>query len=308
MAKRKTTHKRPGKRPASKKRPARAKRSHQGVSLHLGLNRVDPGHYAGWNGELSGCEFDAKDMKALADGQGFKSQLLLSRDATANAVIAAISAAAQALRAGDTFFLSYSGHGGQVPDTNGDEQEDQRDETWVLYDRQLIDDELYALWGRFEPGVRVVMLSDSCHSGTVSRVAVYEALTENVPATPGMAPVPQARFRLMPPGVRDRTYAQNREAYDAIQAAHPSGERVAVGASVLLISGCQDNQLSSDGDRNGLFTQNLLAVWDKGRFQGGYRKFHKAIHDHMPPWQSPNYFRVGHPDMRFERQTPFTIG
>src|SRR5262249_62107665 len=109
------------------------------------------------------------------------------------------------------------------------------------------------------------------------------------------APVPEGRFRLMPPGVRDRTYAQNREEYDAIQAAHPSGERVAVGASVLLISGCQDNQLSSDGDRNGLFTENLLAVWDKGRFRGGDRKFHKAIPDHMPPRQSPNYFPGGPP-------------
>ena len=49
------------------------------------------------------------------------------------------------------------------------EETDQLDETWVLYDRQLLDDELYDLWCRFAPGVRILMISDSCHSGTVSR-------------------------------------------------------------------------------------------------------------------------------------------
>ena len=30
--------------------------------MHLGLNHVDPARYEGWDGELSACEFDAKDM------------------------------------------------------------------------------------------------------------------------------------------------------------------------------------------------------------------------------------------------------
>jgi hypothetical protein len=42
------------------------------------------------------------------------------------------------------------------------------DETWVCYDRQLIDDQLYELWGKFKASVRILVLSDSCHSGTVS--------------------------------------------------------------------------------------------------------------------------------------------
>ena len=50
--------------------------------------------------------------------------------------------AAKALKPGDLFFLTYSGHGGQVPDVTGDE-DDKQDETWCLYDGQLIDDELY---------------------------------------------------------------------------------------------------------------------------------------------------------------------
>lgn len=80
-----------------------------------------------------------------------------------------------------------------------------------------------------------------------------------------------------------------------------------VKASLLLISGCQDNQLSLDGDFNGLFTSNLLQVWKDGAFGGDYRQFHKLIVARMPPDQAPNYFKVGKIDSQFEKQKPFTI-
>ena len=49
----------------------------------------------------------------------------------------------------------------------------------------------------------------------------------------------------------------------------PTAEKADVGATVLLVSGCQDNQLSLDGFSNGLFTENLLAVWADGGWSGG---------------------------------------
>src|SRR6266478_1991135 len=141
----------------------------QGISVHIGLNRVDPDQYEGWDGQLTACEADAKDMAALAKKQGFKSSsLLLTKAATAKAVADAILGASKSLQSGDLFFLTYAGHGGQVKDTNSDEK-DRMDETWVCYDRQFIDDELYELWGKFKSGVRIIVLSDSCHSGTVLR-------------------------------------------------------------------------------------------------------------------------------------------
>ena len=141
----------------------------QGISVHIGLNSVDPRHYEGWDGQLTACEADAKDMQALAKKQRFSSStLLLTRAATAQAVSDAILGAAKALKSGDLFFLTYSGHGGQVDDTNSEEK-DRMDETWVCYDRQLIDDEVYELWSKFKLGVRILVLSDSCHSGTVTR-------------------------------------------------------------------------------------------------------------------------------------------
>ncbi len=277
----------------------------KGISIHIGLNTVDPAHYNGWDGQLQACEFDANDMKKIAEAKGFDSTIMLSKQATAEAVSEAIEKASGQLATGDLLFLTYSGHGGQVPDTNSDEKGDSTDETWVLYDRQLVDDELYALWAKFEPGVRIFVLSDSCHSGSVTR-DLFDALVPRI-VEKGMIDAQKPRTKELPREVEDATYRANADLYKQIQSAHGSGEDVDVRASIILISGCQDNQLSLDGDRNGLFTQTLLGVWDDGRWEGGHRKFWKTIGSQMPPTQSPNYFRTGVPDPKFRRQTPLTI-
>ena len=83
------------------KAPAKAK----GLSVHVGLNSVDPKHYEGWSGELMACEFDAADMAAIAKSQGIKPVLLLTKKATRANALAAIRAAAKQLSSGDLFFL-----------------------------------------------------------------------------------------------------------------------------------------------------------------------------------------------------------
>src|SRR4029077_18370207 len=109
------------------------------ISLHIGLNGVSAAAYGGWDGPLAACEFDANDMAAIAKAKGMQSTVLLTKKGTRGNALAGIRAAAKALKAGDLFFMTYSGHGGQVPDVNGDEA-DKQDETWCLYDGQLIDD------------------------------------------------------------------------------------------------------------------------------------------------------------------------
>ena len=42
----------------------------KGISLHIGLNSVDPKHYGGWDGKLQACEQDSVDMQALATTAG----------------------------------------------------------------------------------------------------------------------------------------------------------------------------------------------------------------------------------------------
>jgi hypothetical protein len=266
----------------------------KGISVHIGLNRVDPIHYEGWDGELTACEADAKDMRALAKKQKFKSStLLLTTAATTQAVTNAILDATKTLKSGDLFLLTYSGHGGQVNDTNFDEK-DRMDETWVCYDRQLVDDELYDLWSKFKAGVRIFVLSDSCHSGSVTRA---------IPAFISGG----RRVRAMPLGVVRAVQKAHAKLYKSIQDAHPAAETVKVKASVLLISGCMDNQLSQDGDRNGLFTGTLKTVWNGGKFKLGHRKFRDVIVSEMPPDQTPNYSLVGAANAKFEAQRPFTI-
>ncbi len=278
----------------------------QAISIHVGLNEVDPAHYQGWNGKLVACEFDANDMEKLADGRGFETHKLLTEAATAQALTSALEDAATRLDSGDMLLLTYSGHGGQVPDANGDEQ-DRMDETWVLYDRQMVDDELYSLLGKLKAGVRAAIFSDSCHSGTVARDALSLVGPDRVAASLDGDSSGSPRMKGMPDEVVRSTYDANKEMYDEIQKSLPAFDKANIGASVILTSGCQDNQTSLDGDKNGLFTQTLLKVWDRGAFNSSYRTFRKRIAREMPPWQSPNLFIVGSPNQAFASQTPFTV-
>lgn len=275
----------------------------QGISIHIGLNQVDSQHYRDgkgnpWKGILKACENDAKAMMALAQSKNFTPHLLLTKEATSQNVIAAIEHAAEILKPGDFLLLTYSGHGGQVPDMNNEpEEEDQLDETWCLYDRQFLDDELYHLWSHFRQYVRILMLSDSCHSGTMAKDPLMNMLDQiNGPA-----------IRTLPMDVSEKTYQIHKSIYDELQQEHPNSESATIDASVILISGCQDSQFSMDGTDNGLFTGTLLKVWDEGKYKGSIRSFYKRIVKNMPYYQCPNLFKVGSRTTEFERRLPFEI-
>jgi hypothetical protein len=277
----------------------------QGIALTIGLNEVDPQHYAGWSGKLMACEADAIAMAEVARSKEFAVETLYTKDATREKVIGNITKATEVLKSGDIFFLTYSGHGGQLPDLSNDEEEDRLDETWCLYDGQLVDDEIYDLLGKFQSGVRILVFSDSCHSGSAIKAAYYEARVRQL----SLGGIPQeVRYRNMPREQIAPTYYANKEFYDKILLNPKLREAVdEVQASALLISGCQDSQLSADGIFNGRFTGTLLEVWNGGKFKGDYRRFHRVIKNQMPPDQTPNYYRVGKIDPNFESQIPFTI-
>jgi metacaspase-1 len=281
----------------------------KGISLHVGLNRVDPVHYAGWKGELVACENDARDMETIASSQGFVTQSLLTRSATSISLLGIIEKAAKELVEGDIFLLTYSGHGGQVNDVDNQEP-DGLDETWVLYDRELIDDELYAMWSLFRPGVRICVLSDSCQSGIMTK----EMFLNPAPYLPHLEARVRAstrenlRPKFLPPEVQAKIYKERAGAlYDTIRKKTPRRETVIPECSVILISACQDNQIAMDGRKNGVFTDALLRVWDKGRFAGGYHHFRSAIASAMPPTQSPKYAIMGYRERAFEHEKPFSI-
>jgi hypothetical protein len=255
-------------------------------------------------------------MAAIAVARGMNGTVLLTNKATRANTLAGMRSAAKTLKSGDLFFLTYSGHGGQVPDVSGEEA-DKKDETWCLYDGQLIDDELYYELGQFAAGVRILVLSDSCHSGTVTRAAPpVQASTEQRP-------------KLMPAAVAMRCYREHQAFYDKLQLNIASAAGTAVldpdvalaqvaasgrltaivnrfNPAVILISGCQDNQTSMDGQHNGAFTEQLLKVWNQGKFNGNYGNFHAQIKANMPASQSPNLFTLGTTGA-FLAQSPFTV-
>ncbi len=256
----------------------------KGMALCVGLNHVDPAGYAGWEGRLSGCLNDAAAMTNIMNHQGFATvDFLVDEHARSNKVLQAIDDAARTLLPGDLFVFTYSGHGGQIDDPWGVYGQV---DTICLFDRQVVSHELYMLWSAFRPGVRVVMVADSCHSGTVSR-SIWEVVTKAIPRT-----------------VQIATQAQNHYLYKAIMRGMPN-QQPATG--VLLLGGCQDNQLSGDGLQNGLFTANLLNVYNNGAFAGDYRQFYEAYTVPMPVYQKPSYFYQGPDVPGFLTGRPFTI-
>jgi metacaspase-1 len=278
----------------------------QAISLHLGLNAVDAHVYKGWSGPLQGCENDARAMQAIADAQGFTSRLLLGANATCPNLLATMDRAAAELAADDLLLLTYSGHGASLPDRSGDEP-DQRDEAWCLHDGLLIDDEIHHRLCMFAAGVRVLVVSDSCFSGSVTRDDQTKPTTARVcrPAAlrNGSAATPDRRA----PGARVRAVLRaNADEYAARKAAVAATQALEPAAGIILLAACEDRQTAHDGELHGLFTAALLATWNGGAFAGGHDAFIAEIRTRVGAAQTPTLFPVGAVEPAFLATRPFT--
>jgi metacaspase-1 len=275
------------------------------TSLHLGLNRVDPGHY-GSELRLGGCHGDARDMQAIAQSRGYRTRLLLDQEATSIVLLEELSRLSGELTAGDNLLLTYAGHGSQVADTTGEEV-DGRDETWVLFDRMLLDDELHVALSRFAAGVRVFLISDSCHSGSIARVVAETCrAVRAVDSAAALAELPVLRTP-SDPNFGDSVRQEHASVYDLIKRDLPLRPRELVNASVIQLSACRDDQVAADGALNGLFTSNLKRAWADGTFTGNHRDFWREISSRMPAVQTPAYERFGLDSAAFEQQQPFAL-
>ena len=292
----------------------------KGISVHIGLNHVDAAVYSGWDGALGGCVNDAHDLAAVATAEGYRAQTLIDRQATASAVLTTVRAAGGKLRPGDVFLLSYAGHGGQLPDTTSEDDEPAGfDETWVCWDRQLLDYEMHAALASFARDVRIIVVSDTSHSGTITRNPL-------APSPPVRTPDGARRARIMPAAVGNSDAVRRRGLYQKVRHSaraeirrtmartrtltrrqvelrKPTG---CLSSRVVLLAGCQDNQVAYDGPGSGAFTAALLAVWDEGRFNGTYRDFLSTIRTRLSS-QTPSYFSIGRGATGWEASRPFTI-
>lgn len=151
----------------------------RGMSLHIGLNDLDKRHYLHTDFRfLPSSVKDAVDMAKIAKKNFTEpipfydkpNKVLRNSAATTDNVkkiLTEIAEGKNKLVSGDILLITYSGHGGQVKDIENIES-DGKHETWCLYDRQFLDDEIFALLSKFDKGVRVLVISDSCYSGTVT--------------------------------------------------------------------------------------------------------------------------------------------
>lgn len=146
-------------------------------ALCVGINEFAHLPMSSW---LSGCANDAEDIAATLRKRGFKkadTTVLVDGDATKKAVLGRLTDLVQSAKEGDHVFFSFSSHGTQVPDVDGDEKVDHLDEAFACHDiapkgdqwdpaTVIIDDELRDLFSHIPKGVLVEVLLDTCHSGT----------------------------------------------------------------------------------------------------------------------------------------------
>lgn len=241
-----------------------------GSAILVGLKSVDPAAYGGWSGKGGcwGAELDVDNIEMILYPLGYTVQSFKTAQATRSNILAAVTAAASALKAKDTLVFYFSGHGGQQPDADGDEFDGQ-DETMLAYDHVLVDDDLSEVWTGFRRGVRIIMISDSCNSGKN-----YRNLRTVSTSTP---------LRALRTATARRMKAQ-----------------------MIHLAGCRDGQMSAGGVNGGAFTSALCAAWNDG-FSGGYRDFLQAVAAAVQTGQTPEYSEFGPVTARFRAQRPFSL-
>lgn len=255
----------------------------KGIAILVGLKEVDPTYYGGWDGKSGcwGCELDVDNVGKLLANKGFQIKKLKTRDATAENVLSTLNDTIKVLKPGDFLVFYYSGHGGQVVDTNGDEL-DRKDETLVCYNRELIDDELDIIWQKVPSNVRIVMLSDSCHSGTNHKAI-------NRPATVNESSV--IKFF-------------NKNNNNAINDMH---------GMLIHIGACRDQQTSDGTITGGVFTIAFCKICNQvDGCKKNYKELYNAILKHTAhSTQKAEYHEYGDINSiafkKFRNQSIFTI-
>jgi len=247
----------------------------RGHALLVGLKEIDANIH-GWNGKngCSGCELDVDNMNRILKAEGYRPQVLKTRSATCGSILSALRKAAEDVASDDIFVFYFSGHGGSQPDRSsprlGDES-DGRDETLIAYDGEIVDDHLDDIWLAFREGARIVMISDSCNSGTN-----YKNTGTVLHPSP-IVPIPDPE----------------------------TAEKMA--AQLIHYGGCRDGWTSTGYLGGGAFTMALCTVWADGRFEGSYRYLLDCAAGLVTSGQIPQYNEYGPVSDRFRSSRPFRI-
>jgi hypothetical protein len=248
-------------------------------ALCIGIN-----DYKGTGMDLSGCLNDADDWASVLRVRGFAVETLKDKQATRQGIIDGIKATLAQAKAGDSIVIQYSGHGSYVDDVNGDEP-DGTDECICPQDvrdaGEITDDELFDLYSKRAAGTRLVVLSDSCFSGTVDKVA--KPVEGKVCIAGKFLPPSEflSKRRIAKLGLRGGR-----------RPASPPGRYAG-----LLLSACQDTQTAADvfigGKYHGAFTYFALEALKTLPAGASYREWFARVRKALPSrqyTQTPNLY------------------
>ena len=235
-------------------------------ALCVGIN-----DYAGSHMDLAGCVNDARDWQALLEARGYHVDGLHDADATRARIVDALTSIIASATDQDSVVFMFAGHGSWLPDASRDEP-DERDEMMcpadVMHEQYLLDDDLHRIFSTKREGVRLYVIADCCHSGSVVRYAKA-----------GGTPL-KARF--LPPYVFARGNRRFERAIDrAARAPAPTKQSY----PALLFSGCQDSEFSYDASfanrPNGVFTRTAIDVL-RNPLITSPRALHAAVRKLLP--------------------------
>ncbi len=257
----------------------------KGISIHIGVDKLRPNAYSTTD-PLNAPSHDAKAMASIAQHEGYEQiHLLINQEATKDRFLKIFDSYMDVLNDGDTFFITFSGHGGQIDDKDGDEA-DGKDEIWCFYDRALIDDDLREKWQCFKKGVRIIVVSSSCHSRSTLKIYDNSCFSGSVFTSTNC----------------QKTVIQNGKSILEEYLLDPQ-----IKASIIHISACEDHQQAEDGEEYTAFTSLLLKHWDDGNFKGSYEELVKKIQLESGYTQKAGIATLGNNDSTFLNSIPFKL-
>jgi hypothetical protein len=236
------------------------------AALCWGINR-----YPNPANNLSGCVNDANDwVDTLKNVYGFDTiKILLDSDATLANVIS--SAETILLSKPDVFVITGSSHGTRVASNT---EEDGYCEAICLYDKFLMDHDFRKILEKADPKTKVIVVSDSCHSGGVTR----EFLATMNDFTYASKP------KYLPP--EDNMEAISVGMMPVVKAIFEPTE----GMNEILIAGCKSDQFSFDasfnGRPNGAFTYYMLKSLRENP-NITYNQLIQKMNEYLPSGQYP---------------------
>lgn len=118
----------------------------------------------GYAGDCPGSTVDCTRMTDLLKPYATKLVAYKNKNATKSTIVAAMKEGVKH----DLFIFYYSGHGGSAPAYLDTDEDDGRDEYLCLYDKPLLDNDIWAILLKAKG--RVVMIFDACHSETMFKL------------------------------------------------------------------------------------------------------------------------------------------